>query len=214
MKLLLSDCFLFLWSGGHDGQFDAPAPCAAPSFLGGASAAGAALLGALLASLVLFALRLLRREPRRRRPTVVVIGAGFAGLQVAMDLQRRARVVLLDRATHFEFTPALLRALCSPPGADPLANRRIALQRAAAAAEVVTLPWDAALDFATAPGTLRVVPSPGVAGADAAGEQSFSYDYLVIATGYSYGDAAELPIKGTKPQHSVRVARRPPPRPG
>ena len=73
----------------------------------------------------------LRRRPANP-PRVVVLGASFAGLQAAFDLQHFAHVILIDRLSYFEYTPGVLRALVEPSGPqglaeNPLSKRQLPL---------------------------------------------------------------------------------------
>ncbi len=103
------------------------------------------------------------------RPHVVIIGAGFAGLQVAKGLaQAPVRVTVIDRTNHHLFQPLLYQvatAALSP--ADICATTRHVLRRQKNAqvmlAEVTGVDVEQKVVFM--------------------GEQALAYDYLVVATG-------------------------------
>ena len=111
----------------------------------------------------------MRLSPAGRRPRVVIVGAGFAGLSAAMSLKRTdADVIVVDRRNHHLFQPLLYQvatAALSP--ADIAAPIRGILAHQANA---------------------RVMLG-AVTGIDAAahvvliGERRIPYDHLVIATG-------------------------------
>jgi NADH dehydrogenase FAD-containing subunit len=50
------------------------------------------------------------------RPVVVVLGGGYAGVQVARPLDDLADVVLVEPKDHFVHNVAALRALVDRPG--------------------------------------------------------------------------------------------------
>lgn len=67
---------------------------------------GVAATALLLAAASLY---LWGSRTRGLKPTIVVIGASFGGLQAAYDLGNDARVVVLDRQTYFEARHLSLR---------------------------------------------------------------------------------------------------------
>jgi len=63
-------------------------------------------------------------------PTIVVVGAGFGGLQVARDLRRAAaRVVLIDRRGYHLFQPLLYQVATAGLGPDQIAYPARAILR-------------------------------------------------------------------------------------
>jgi NADH dehydrogenase len=104
-----------------------------------------------------------------RKPKIVIIGAGFAGLRVVQNLARvDAEVLLIDRNSYHTFVPLLYQVATNfiPPETVAYPIKKYLRSCANASffqAEVL------AIDF-----NHKVVSTD---------RQSFSYDYLVIATG-------------------------------
>ncbi len=46
---------------------------------------------------------------------VIIIGGGFAGAEIAKNLEEKFDVTLIDSKNYFEFTPGVLRTLIEPP---------------------------------------------------------------------------------------------------
>ena len=141
----------------------------APKALHGAAAALAA--AALAAAAAARALRARRRGARRTR--VVVVGAGFAGCQLARDLRATCDVTVVADRGYFEFAPGVPRALVAGRGAARGAVQ--ALDRTLGGCTVLraTGPYGLsqdALAFTDADGT----------------EHELAYDFVVVATGASY----------------------------
>src|SRR5215469_6398751 len=104
------------------------------------------------------------------RPRVVIVGAGFGGLECARHLNRtRADVVLLDRSGHHLFTPLLYQVATALLNPGEIAYPLRALFRKSANVRVATTAVSG-IDF-----TRRVV--------HACPDQVIAYDYLVLATG-------------------------------
>jgi len=117
------------------------------------------------------------------RPVVVVLGGGYAGVQVARPLDDLADVVLVEPKDHFVHNVAALRALVDPSW----------LER-------IYLPYTALL------GAGRVIQDRVVkADADrvvlASGAELFP-DYLVLATGSGYPFPAKPDLPGTGAAHA------------
>jgi NADH dehydrogenase FAD-containing subunit len=117
------------------------------------------------------------------RPVVVVLGGGYAGVQVARPLDDVADVVLVEPKDHFVHNVAALRALVDPSW----------LER-------IYLPYTALL------GAGRVIQDRVVkADADrvvlASGAELFP-DYLVLATGSGYPFPAKPDLPGTGAAHA------------
>jgi apoptosis-inducing factor 2 len=124
------------------------------------------------------------------RPTVVVVGGGYAGTAVAKALDETTNVVLVEPKDAFMHNVAALRALVDPswlpriflPYEGLLAHGRVVRDRAA-----------------------RV--EPGLVVTDS-GEQ-IAADYVVLATGSSYAFPAKTDqIDTEKAQEQVRAAHR------
>ena len=116
------------------------------------------------------------------RPTVVVLGGGYAGIQVARPLDDLADVVLVEPKDDFVHNVAALRALVDPSW----------LER-------IYLPYTGLL------GRGRVIRDRAVkADADrvvlASGAELFP-DYLVLATGSGYPFPAKSDVPGTEAAH-------------
>jgi NADH dehydrogenase FAD-containing subunit len=117
------------------------------------------------------------------RPVVVVLGGGYAGVQVARPLDDLADVVLVEPKDHFVHNVAALRALVDPSWLERL-----------------YLPYTALL------GAGRVIQDRVVkADADrvvlASGAELFP-DYLVLATGSGYPFPAKPDLPGTGAAHA------------
>src|SRR5450755_1148795 len=127
-------------------------------------------------------------DPVPARPTVVVIGGGYAGVNAAKALDDVADVVLVEPKDAFVHNVASLRALADPawlpriylPYDGLLANGRVIRDRAAKVeAGLVTL---------------------------ASGEE-IAADYIVLATGSAYPFPAKSDVDGTDAAHAkVRAA--------
>ena len=116
------------------------------------------------------------------RPTVVVLGGGYAGIQVARPLDDLADVVLVEPKDDFVHNVAALRALVDPSW----------LER-------IYLPYTGLL------GRGRVIRDRAVkADADrvvlASGAELYP-DYLVLATGSGYPFPAKPDLPGTEAAH-------------
>jgi NADH dehydrogenase len=133
------------------------------------------------------------------QPHVVIVGAGFGGLEAAKKLGHEAvRVTVLDRTNHHLFQPLLYEvatAALSP--ADIAAPVRGILSK-----------------FANTEVLLAEVKSVNVAAKTLnLGDQEFSYDYLILATGarHSYfgHDEWEKLAPGLKSlEDAVEIRRR------
>ena len=126
------------------------------------------------------------------RPTVVVVGGGYAGVTVAKALDETMDVVLVEQKDAFMHNIAALRALVDPswlpriylPYDKLLAKGRVVRDRASL----------------VEPG--RVVTASG---------QEILADYVVLATGSSYAFPAKTDKVDTQAAHDeVRAARRRP----
>ena len=121
-------------------------------------------------------------DSSRPRPTVVVLGGCYAGIQVARPLDDEADVVLVEPKDDFVHNVAALRALVAPSW----------LER-------IYLPYTGLLDHG------RVIRDRAVK-ADAgrvvlASGAELSPDYLVMATGSGYPFPAKSDVPGTEAAH-------------
>ncbi len=123
-------------------------------------------------------------DSSRARPTVVVLGGGYAGIQVARPLDDEADVVLVEPKDDFVHNVAALRALVDPswleriylPYAGLLSHGRVIRDRAIKAdADRVVL---------------------------ASGAELFP-DYLVLATGSGYPFPAKSDVPDTQAAHAM-----------
>ena len=123
-------------------------------------------------------------DSSRARPTVVVLGGGYAGIQVARPLDDEADVVLVEPKDDFVHNVAALRALVDPswleriylPYAGLLSHGRVIRDRAIKAdADRVVL---------------------------ASGAELFP-DYLVLATGSGYPFPAKSDVPDTRAAHAM-----------
>ena len=108
------------------------------------------------------------------QPHVVIVGGGFGGLAAARALRKApVRVTVLDRRNHHLFQPLLYQAATSvlAPGEIATPIRQLLRKQRNA---TVGLAEVTAVDTAAR----RVLVTP--AGEE---EQSFAYDYLILATG-------------------------------
>jgi NADH dehydrogenase len=138
-------------------------------------------------------------NPLPARPHVIIVGAGFGGLEAAKKLGKEAvRVTVIDRTNHHLFQPLLYEvatAALSP--ADIAAPIRAILS-----------------DFANTEVILAEVKSVDVAAKTVnIGEREIAYDYLILATGarHSYfgHDEWEKLAPGLKSlEDAVEIRRR------
>lgn len=107
--------------------------------------------------------------PVTEKPNVVIVGAGFAGLECAKGLRNKpVRVTVIDRQNHHVFQPLLYQVATA--GLSP-ANIAAPVRRVLRGASNVRVVLDEATGVDTA--NKRVVTADG----------GFDYDYLVLATG-------------------------------
>jgi len=121
-----------------------------------------------------------------QRPRVVIVGAGFGGLQAARALAHtQAQVTVIDRNNHHLFQPLLYQvATADLSPADISAPIRVVLRHQQNAQ--VLLAEVTGVDTAQQRVILRDTAGEATeaAGGDAAGgERRIPYDYLVLATG-------------------------------
>ena len=120
--------------------------------------------------------------PVERRPRVVIVGAGFGGLQIARALAAtQARVTVIDRNNHHLFQPLLYQvATADLSPADITAPIRAVL-RSQKNAEVL-LAEVTGVDTAHQQVILRDAAEDIETG-DVGDERRIPYDYLALATG-------------------------------
>src|SRR5438128_10317232 len=108
-------------------------------------------------------------EPTGARPSVVIVGAGFAGLRLARGLSRApVGVTILDRHNYHTFIPLLYQVATAGLEPEEIAQpvRRILRDAANSRFRLATV---TAVDLKR-----RLVISDG---------DSLTYDYLVLAAG-------------------------------
>jgi NADH:ubiquinone reductase (H+-translocating) len=109
---------------------------------------------------------------RRGLPRVVIVGAGFAGLEVAKGLANvRARVTVVDRANHHLFQPLLYQVATA--GLSP-ANIAVPIRSVLRKSRNTEVVMDEVVDIN--PKSKTLVLTRG----------AMSYDYLVLATGATH----------------------------
>jgi NADH dehydrogenase len=113
-------------------------------------------------------------ESVRQKPTIVIVGGGFAGLAAARALRHAdAEIILIDRRNHNIFQPLLYQvatAVLSPAEiATPIRQLEVKQRNLSVFLGEVT-------GVEVAARTIDVSP-PG------SGERQIAFDYLVVATG-------------------------------
>lgn len=114
------------------------------------------------------------RASLENKPTVVVIGGGFGGIELAQHLDRHFNVIVIDRKNYFFVSFAALRATVN----ESFARR-------------VAIPYSKALRFGhvVQAEVERISPE----GVKVRGKDDLiKFDYLVISTGTSYAFPAKV----------------------
>jgi NADH dehydrogenase FAD-containing subunit len=166
------------------------------------NAADAVMVYWLAATRLLFPKRLV--EPPSARPSVVIVGASFAGLACQRLLSDDFNVTLVDYKAFFEYTPGVLRLFVQPSHfanvVKPLPCRR---NRVLVAEVVEVRPSELALVHRAHHG-YNDGGGSGDSGSTCDGpgrEETLHFDYLVVACGSGYpvpvvkaqsGDAPDL----------------------
>ena len=127
-------------------------------------------------------------EPSQARPTVVVVGGGYAGINVAKALDETADVVLVEPKDAFVHNVAALRALVDPSWLPQ-----------------IYLPYDGLL---AAGRVVRDRAAKIDAGrVELASGGQIEADYIVLATGSAYPFPAKSDVDSTASAHDkVRAA--------
>ncbi len=139
-------------------------------------------------------------KPSSRRPRVVIVGGGFAGLHAALGLARLpVDVTVVDRSNHHTFQPLLYQVALAVLSPADIAQPIRTILRRQPNAEVL-MDEAAGIDVAARQVTLK-------SGA------RLAYDYLVLATGatHSYfGNDAWAPLApGLKTiEDAIEIRRR------
>ena len=107
------------------------------------------------------------------RPVALIVGAGFAGINVAQGLAGAAvDILMIDRTNHHLFQPLLYQTATAALAASDIASPIRTILRKNARARVIM-------------GNVTAIdPSRRVVTVEDTGE--FHYDYLVLATGAAY----------------------------
>jgi NADH dehydrogenase len=140
-----------------------------------------------------------RTSEAQRRPRVVVIGGGFGGLETAKALARaRVEVTVIDRQNHHTFQPLLYQVATAALSPADIAWPIRGLLSGQANVRVVMASVNA-IDTAAR----RVW----------AGELSFDYDYLVVATGarpfyFGHDDWAAVAPELKRIEDATRIRQR------
>jgi len=111
------------------------------------------------------------------KPSVVVVGGGFAGLAACRRLRKRFNVVLVDAKEYFEYYPGILRAYLHPAEHGKLS----ALYQPICDAMGCKFIWGEAtkVDGETKQVTVKCIARDG--------EKLLPYDYCIVTTGSQYG---------------------------
>lgn len=104
---------------------------------------------------------------KQTRPTLAIVGGGYLGAELAKALDDEMDVTLIERASHFTHTPAMIRAMAVP---DLVAQALTPYDKLLAQGRVVQ-------------GEAVAVEGDGVSLAD--GSRVLA-DYIVVATGSSH----------------------------
>jgi NADH dehydrogenase len=108
-----------------------------------------------------------------RKPVVVIIGGGFAGITAARTLKRaNASIILIDRRNHFVFQPLLYQVATALLAPEEIAAPLRPLQRQNNLSVVLA----EVMGFDLPSQTIDVH-------AEGSGKRSLSFDYLVVASG-------------------------------
>jgi len=110
----------------------------------------------------------------------VIIGGGFAGMKIAMELQNKFQVLLIDSKDYFEYTPGMPRVIIQPERAKEL-----------------IIPYSSSLKDSFYQGVVSEVHKDHILMEN---NKMIKFDYLVVATGsrYQSSEFCRLPIKEEK----------------
>jgi NADH dehydrogenase len=115
--------------------------------------------------------------PDPRRPRIIVIGAGFAGLYAARELRKahEADVLVLDRTNHHLFQPLLYQVATAVLAPSDITSPVRSLLRKQRNTTVLLA------DVHSVDVERKVVVADG-----GTGVREVSYDYLIVAAGSSH----------------------------
>jgi NADH dehydrogenase len=109
------------------------------------------------------------KESQKRRPRVIIIGAGFGGLQAAKNLARKnVLVTVIDRTNYHLFQPLLYQVATAALSPADIAAPVRSVLRKSKNVEVILAEVES-VDVAT-----KKVNTT---------DSEFDYDYLILATG-------------------------------
>jgi len=125
---------------------------------------------------------------------VVIIGGGFAGTEVAKQLEGLLSVTLIDTKDYFEFTPSVLRAVV-----EPKKLKTIQVPHSSFLHKDITLLQGEVTKVETTDSSVTYTSKGSQV------EETLSYDYLVITSGSRYNLSFTNPniICTTKGSHLV-----------
>ena len=111
----------------------------------------------------------------QKRADVVIIGGGFAGTEVAKQLEGLLSVTLIDTKDYFEFTPSVLRAVV-----EPKKLKTIQVPHSSFLHKDITLLQGEVTKVETTDSSVTYTSKGSQV------EETLSYDYLVITSGSRY----------------------------
>ena len=172
-----------------------------PSVTPAVSNQGVKICALLVAFAAAFAFALRAKRPRNKFK-VVILGAGFAGVQCARDLMSTHDVEVVEAKEYFEFVPGTLAALV---GGEPLRKRRTTDADAKRTQRCLMVPYEKI--FKRGKNGVKVTLTRGrdvyvrddcviIRGTTPAEDVRCRYDALVIATGTTYAGVIKSKASG------------------